>query len=177
MADRLGDTERNATSNRATAAKPAAGGRFVIQEHHARRLHWDLRLEHDGVLLSWAVPRGIPPDPKRNHLAVHTEDHPLEYLEFEGDIPKGEYGGGYMRIWDRGHYEAHKMRDDEVIVTFHGDRVRGRYALFQTDGKNWMIHRMDPPEDPGSRCPRTSSRCSRRSRRISLATRTATGSR
>ena len=124
------------------------GGRFVIQEHHARRLHWDLRLEHDGALASWAVPRGIPPDPKRNHLAVHTEDHPLEYLEFEGDIPKGEYGGGSMHIWDRGHYEAQKMRDDEVIVTFHGDRVRGRYALFQTDGKNWMIHRMDPPEDP-----------------------------
>jgi len=124
------------------------GGRFVIQEHHARRLHWDLRLEHDGVLLSWAVPRGIPPDPKRNNLAVHTEDHPLEYLEFQGDIPKGEYGGGSMHIWDRGHYETHKMRDDEVIVTFHGDRVRGRYALFQTDGKNWMIHRMDPPEDP-----------------------------
>jgi bifunctional non-homologous end joining protein LigD len=124
------------------------GGRFVIQEHHARSMHWDLRLEHDGVLLSWAVPRGIPPDPKRNNLAVHTEDHPLEYLEFEGDIPRGEYGGGSMRIWDRGRYEAHKMNDDEVIVTLHGDQARGRYALFQTDGNNWMIHRMDPPEDP-----------------------------
>jgi bifunctional non-homologous end joining protein LigD len=124
------------------------GGRFVIQEHHARSMHWDLRLEHDGVLLSWAVPRGIPPDPKRNNLAVHTEDHPLEYLEFEGDIPRGEYGGGSMRIWDRGRYQAHKMNDDEAIVTLHGDRVRGRYALFQTDGNNWMIHRMDPPEDP-----------------------------
>jgi bifunctional non-homologous end joining protein LigD len=124
------------------------GGRFVVQEHHARRLHWDLRLEHDGVLLSWAVPRGIPPDPKRNHLAVHTEDHPLEYLDFAGDIPRGEYGAGQMHIWDRGRYEAHKLEDDEVIVTFHGDRVRGRYALFQTDGDNWMIHRMDPPEDP-----------------------------
>ena len=124
------------------------GGRFVIQEHHARSMHWDLRLEHDGVLLSWAVPRGIPPDPKRNNLAVHTEDHPLEYLEFEGDIPRGEYGGGSMRIWDRGRYEAHKMNDHEVIVTLHGDRARGRYALFQTDGDNWMIHRMDPPEDP-----------------------------
>jgi bifunctional non-homologous end joining protein LigD len=124
------------------------GGRFVVHEHHARRLHWDLRLEHDGVLLSWAVPRGIPPDPKRNHLAVHTEDHPLEYLDFAGDIPRGEYGAGQMHIWDRGRYEAHKLEDDEVIVTFHGDRVRGRYALFQTDGDNWMIHRMDPPEDP-----------------------------
>lgn len=124
------------------------GGRFVIQEHHARSMHWDLRLEHDGVLLSWAVPRGIPIDPKRNNLAVHTEDHPLEYLEFEGDIPRGEYGGGSMRIWDRGRYEAHKMNDDEVIVTLHGDRARGRYALFQTDGDNWMIHRMNPPDDP-----------------------------
>ncbi|HEY4398623.1 MAG TPA: non-homologous end-joining DNA ligase [Acidimicrobiia bacterium] len=124
------------------------GGRFVIQEHHARSMHWDLRLEQDGVLLSWALPRGIPPDPKRNHLAVHTEDHPLEYIEFEADIPRGEYGAGTMRIWDRGWYEAEKMNDDEVIVTLHGGRARGRYALFQTDGKNWMIHRMDPPEDP-----------------------------
>jgi bifunctional non-homologous end joining protein LigD len=125
-----------------------AEARFVIQEHHARRLHWDLRLEHDGVLLSWAVPRGIPTDPKRNNLAVHTEDHPLEYLDFEGEIPKGEYGAGTMRIWDRGRYEAHKVEDGEVIVTLHGERAHGRYALFQTDGDNWMIHRMDPPDDP-----------------------------
>jgi bifunctional non-homologous end joining protein LigD len=125
-----------------------AEARFVIQEHHARRLHWDLRLEHDGVLLSWAVPRGLPVDQKRNNLAVHTEDHPLEYLDFEGEIPKGEYGAGTMRIWDRGRYEAHKLEDDEVIVTLRGERARGRYALFQTDGDNWMIHRMDPPEDP-----------------------------
>jgi bifunctional non-homologous end joining protein LigD len=130
------------------AAAGEPGERFVIHEHHARSMHWDLRLEHDGVLLSFAVPRGIPPDPKRNNLAVHTEDHPLEYLEFEGDIPKGEYGGGSMRVWDRGRYEAEKMRDDELIITLHGGRVRGRYALFQTDGDNWMIHRMDPPEDP-----------------------------
>src|SRR5215218_11063170 len=121
--------------------------RFVIQEHHARRLHWDLRLEHEGTLASWAVPKGIPADPKRNNLAVRTEDHPLEYLDFHGDIPEGEYGAGTMRIWDRGTYELHKFRDDEVMVTFHGERLEGKYVLFRTGGKNWMIHRMDPPQD------------------------------
>jgi bifunctional non-homologous end joining protein LigD len=126
----------------------AKASRFVIQEHHARRLHWDLRLEHDGTLVSFALPKGVPQDPRRNRLAVHTEDHPLEYLDFEGDIPKGEYGAGTMRIWDHGTYDAEKFRDDEVIATFDGERVKGRYALFQTSGKNWMIHRMDPPADP-----------------------------
>jgi bifunctional non-homologous end joining protein LigD len=123
--------------------------RFVVQEHHARSLHWDLRLEHDGTLASWAVPKGIPQDPRRNNLAVRTEDHPLEYLEFHGEIPKGEYGAGTMKIWDRGTYELHKWREDEVMVTFAGERVQGRYVLFRTDGSNWMIHRMDPPQDPG----------------------------
>jgi bifunctional non-homologous end joining protein LigD len=122
--------------------------RFVVQEHHARSLHWDLRLEHEGTLASWAVPKGIPPDPRRNNLAVRTEDHPLEYLDFHGEIPAGEYGAGTMKIWDRGTYELHKWREDEVMVTLAGERVRGRYVLFRTDGSNWMIHRMDPPEDP-----------------------------
>src|SRR5687768_13118764 len=129
-------------------AQAAGAPRFVVQEHHARRLHWDLRLEHDGVLASWAVPRGIPPGPERNHLAVRTEDHPLEYLEFHGEIPAGQYGAGSMTIWDRGTYEQHKWRDKEVMVTFHGERVRGRYVLFRTRGDDWMIHRMDPAEDP-----------------------------
>ncbi|MGI8920832.1 MAG: non-homologous end-joining DNA ligase [Solirubrobacteraceae bacterium] len=135
----------------------AGEGRFVVQEHHARSLHWDLRLERDGVLVSWAVPKGIPLDSKHNHLAVHVEDHPLEYLDFHGEIPAGNYGAGIVKIWDRGTYEAEKFRADEVIVRLHGERVSGRYALFRTDrrgrsqggdGENWMIHRMDPPQDP-----------------------------
>jgi bifunctional non-homologous end joining protein LigD len=132
------------------ASEGTEGGRFVIQEHHARRLHWDLRLERNGALASWAVPNGIPDDPKRNRKAVRTEDHPLEYLEFEGEIPEGQYGAGTMSIWDRGTYECEKFRDDEVIVVFHGERVTGRYALFRAgrDPKDWMIHRMDPAE-PG----------------------------
>jgi bifunctional non-homologous end joining protein LigD len=128
--------------------KRAKGNRFVVHEHHARRLHWDLRLEHDGALASWALPKGVPQDPKQNRLAVRTEDHPLEYLEFEGEIPKGEYGAGKIEVWDRGTYEAEKFRDDEVILTFAGELVKGKYALFQTKGDNWMIHRMDPPLDP-----------------------------
>jgi bifunctional non-homologous end joining protein LigD len=129
-------------------SKGAEGNRFVVHEHHARRLHWDLRLERDGALASWALPKGVPQDPKENRLAVRTEDHPLEYLEFKGEIPKGQYGAGTIEIWDRGTYEAEKFRDDEVIATFAGERVKGRYAIFQTDGDNWMIHRMDPPLDP-----------------------------
>jgi bifunctional non-homologous end joining protein LigD len=132
-----------------TGADAAGSGRFVVQEHDATNLHWDLRLEHEGVAVSWALPKGVPQHPDENRLAVHTEDHPLKYLEWEGEIPKGEYGAGTMSIWDRGSYEAEKFRDDEVILTFAGERVSGRYALFQTEGKNWMIHRMDPPADAG----------------------------
>jgi bifunctional non-homologous end joining protein LigD len=146
MADRLGAYRKK----RNLDATPEPGGRrFVVQEHHARRLHWDLRLEHEGVLASWALPRGVPDHPDENRLAVRTEDHPLEYLEFEGEIPKGEYGAGTMTVWDRGTYEAEKFREDEVIAVFHGERLRGRYALFRTRGDDWLIHRMDPPEREG----------------------------
>jgi DNA ligase D-like protein (predicted polymerase)/DNA ligase D-like protein (predicted ligase)/DNA ligase D-like protein (predicted 3'-phosphoesterase) len=135
------------------AKAPATGNddTFVIQEHHARRLHYDFRLERDGVLVSWAVPKNLPETTSVNHLAVHTEDHPLEYATFEGSIPKGEYGGGKVIVWDSGTYETEKFRDNgpdgpekggEVIVTLHGNKIEGRYALIQTGGKNWLAHRM-----------------------------------
>lgn len=124
--------------------------RFVIQEHHARRLHHDLRLERDGVLKSWAVPKGVPETSGRNHLAVQTEDHPIEYLDFEGTIPAGEYGAGSMTVWDAGTYAVEKWRDDEVIFTLTGSTGgplgRVRLVLIRTDGagekSSWLLHRM-----------------------------------
>lgn len=140
-------------------AAPTAGNNdfFVIQEHHARRLHYDFRLERNGVLVSWAVPKNLPDSPSVNHLAVHTEDHPLEYGSFEGEIPRGEYGGGKVILWDTGTYETEKFNDNapdgpakggEVIVTLHGKKIDGRYALIQTDGKNWLAHRMKDQQRP-----------------------------
>jgi bifunctional non-homologous end joining protein LigD len=136
---------------------PPGGASFVIQEHHARRLHWDFRLERDGVLVSWAIPNGVPTDPKKNHLAVQTEDHPLEYGSFEGTIPKGEYGAGEVTLWDWGTYDLEKWRGvpghsdeggkGEVIVTLHGQPDGGlgggptKIALIKTQ-ENWLAHRM-----------------------------------
>lgn len=134
-------------------AAPAGGGttrRFVIQEHHARRLHYDLRIEDRGVLVSWAVPKGVPESSGRNHLAVMTEPHPMEYLTFAGSIPAGEYGAGEMTVWDTGTVDLEKWRDDEVIGTFTG-RDGGplgsaRLALIRTEGEgeksSWLLHRM-----------------------------------
>ena len=131
-----------AAPRRRRAKKPA----FVVQEHHARSLHWDFRLERDGVLVSWALPKGLPTDKETNHLALHTEDHPLEYASFEGEIPEGEYGGGTVALWDSGSYEELKWTDREVMVVLEGTltgRASGHFVLFPTRGKNWMIHRMD----------------------------------
>ncbi|MFI4989872.1 MAG: DNA ligase D [Solirubrobacterales bacterium] len=140
------------------ARKPAEQApRFVVHEHSATRLHWDLRLERDGVLASWAVPKGLPQAPKENHLAVWTEDHPLEYVDFHGEIPKGQYGAGTMKIWDHGTYEVLKWEPRKIEVALHGERIDARYALFPISSppkpgerpKEWMIHRMDPPADAG----------------------------
>lgn len=125
-------------------ATPAGGhdATFVIQEHHARRLHYDFRLERDGVLVSWAVPKNLPGTASVNHLAVRTEDHPLEYATFEGEIPRGEYGAGTVTVWDSGTYDTEKFRDDEIIVYLRGTRVSGRYALIRTNHDQWLVHRM-----------------------------------
>jgi bifunctional non-homologous end joining protein LigD len=152
--DRLTDyrSKRSATKTPepvpAERAAATDGRSFVIQEHHARRLHFDFRLEHDGVLVSWALPKGVPTEPKKNHLAVQTEDHPLEYGSFEGTIPAGQYGGGEVTIWDAGSYELEKWRDgEEVIATLTGRKGGGlgssrRLALIHTGERNWLVHLM-----------------------------------
>src|SRR6202012_5443136 len=105
---------------------PVRRNRFLGQGHNAPRLHWDLRLEHDGVLASWAVPNGIPPDPAEHRLAGRPEAHPLEDLEVHGETPTGQYGAGTMTIWDHGTYELHKWEPRKVEVTFHGEQLSGR---------------------------------------------------
>ncbi len=137
----------------ADGAGAERAGRFVIQEHHARRLHYDVRLERDGVLVCWAVPKGLPEEPGRPRLAVHTEDHPIEYLDFHGEIPAGEYGGGSMTIWDAGHYDVEKWSDDEVAVTLHGERVDARFVFVRGSSDrtaDWLVQRRRSPGTAGS---------------------------
>jgi DNA ligase D-like protein (predicted 3'-phosphoesterase) len=115
---------------------------FVVQEHHARRLHYDLRLEKEGVLKSWAVPKGVPQKAGEKRLAVQTEDHPFEYGRFEGTIPKGEYGAGTVEIWDRGQYESKIWENDKIEFILHGQKLHGRYVLarFRKAGeKDWIL--------------------------------------
>jgi bifunctional non-homologous end joining protein LigD len=141
-----------------------AGGRprFVVQRHRARRLHYDFRLEIEGVLVSWAVPKGLTLDPKARHLAVHVEDHPLEYADFEGVIPGGEYGAGDVIVWDRGTWELHAATDarkavdsGEIHVDLFGSKLRGRFVLVRTGkasaGKEqWLVlHKRDDDAVPG----------------------------
>jgi bifunctional non-homologous end joining protein LigD len=119
---------------------------FVVQRHDARRLHYDFRLERDGVLASWAVPKGVPLEPGVRALAVHVEDHPLDYGSFEGEIPKGEYGAGSVEIWDSGTYDlVEEKRDGGLTVRLHGKRLNGTWTLIPAhlDGKeqNWLLVR------------------------------------
>jgi bifunctional non-homologous end joining protein LigD len=117
------------------------GDSFVVQEHHASRLHWDFRLEMDGVLKSWAVPKGPPEKPGLRRLAVQVEDHPIEYGGFEGVIPSG-YGKGAVKLWDRGSYDLESRRDEKIVFRLNGQRLKGRYALVHTDGQNWLLMKL-----------------------------------
>ena len=137
-------------------APPPSGNRFVVQRHRATRLHYDLRLEMNGVLVSWAVPKGPTLDPNAKRMAVHVEDHPLEYFDFEGVIPKGEYGGGDVIVWDWGTWTPAKdkdepgqrVRDGELHFDLEGEKLRGRFALVRrgTSGakEQWLLfHKRD----------------------------------
>jgi len=124
-----------------------SGSIFVIQEHHASHLHWDLRLEMDGVLRSWAIPKDPPLKPGIRRLAIQTEDHPLEYADFEGLISEGQYGAGEVKIWDRGTFELESLHDDKMVVIMSGARMKGAYILLRFrpktgDGRNtWLFFR------------------------------------
>ena len=146
-----------------------AGRRFVIQKHAARSLHYDFRLEADGILKSWAVPKGPSTNPKDKRLAVPTEDHPLDYRDFEGVIPKGEYGAGAVIVWDRGAYrnltedeDGHEVPVSEALASGHlkiwleGEKLRGGYALTRIGkGKDlrWLLVKMDDREADARRNP------------------------
>jgi DNA ligase D-like protein (predicted 3'-phosphoesterase) len=122
--------------------KPAGKRIFVVQEHHARRLHYDLRLENGGVLRSWAVPKGIPDSTEQKRLAVQTEDHPIEYAKFEGTIPAGQYGAGTVKIWDHGSFEPKVWDENMVEFTLNGQRLKGRYVLVRlkkAGEKSWLL--------------------------------------
>ena len=137
--------KRNFTVTPEPAGAPdMSGNRFVVQEHHARHMHFDLRLERDGVLKSWAVPKGIPETAGTKHLAVAVEDHPPEYASFEGEIPKGEYGAGTVTIWDTGTYETKHWDDEKIEVVLRGKRLDGLYVLvkFRRAGdRDWLLFR------------------------------------
>ena len=115
--------------------------RFVVQEHHARNLHYDLRLEMDGVLRSWAVPKGPPRIDGVRRLAVQVEDHPIDYIDFEGIIPEGQYGAGTVSTWDRGTYTLEKFNPGELTFILHGKKLHGRYALVCLENRpqDWLM--------------------------------------
>lgn len=116
-------------------------GKFVVQEHDATRLHWDFRLEMDGVLKSWAVPKTPPTRPGVRRLAVEVEDHDLDYIDFEGTIPEGEYGAGTVKIWDRGTFRLESRKPDKLVFDLRGDKMKGRYVLlhFTDKPENWLL--------------------------------------
>lgn len=150
----------------------SAGGRFVIQKHDASSLHYDFRLETEGVLASWAVPKGPSTDPREKRLAIRTEDHPVDYIDFEGVIPEPEYGAGAVMVWDAGSYRnlaepdeeggdppsvARQIEEGRVKVWLEGEKVAGGYALVRTrgsgDDEQWLLIKMDDEEADARRNP------------------------
>jgi len=123
-----------------------SGNSFVIHRHHASHLHYDLRLEQDGVLKSWAVPRGLPPNPGVKRLAVQTEDHPMKYLTFDGEIPKGQYGAGEMWIYALGKYQITKDKKDGFYFRLSSKEVNGEYRIYKIKNKEWLLERVDTPQ-------------------------------
>jgi DNA ligase D-like protein (predicted 3'-phosphoesterase) len=114
---------------------------FVIQKHHTRNLHWDFRLEMDGVLKSWAVPKEPPIEPGLKRLAVQVEDHELDYADFEGEIAEGEYGAGKVEIWDNGTYTLIDRKPKKIVFELQGEKLKGKYTLvqFTKEEKNWLF--------------------------------------
>lgn len=127
------------TSESESEFKASDAGRFVVQEHHASHLHWDFRLEVEGVLKSWAIPKGPPEAPGIRRLAIQTEDHPMDYIDFEGVIAEGQYGAGRVVIWDRGTYDVEKFEPREIVVNLRGTRLRGLYVLVRTKDDQWIM--------------------------------------
>ncbi len=117
---------------------------YVIQEHHAKRLHWDLRFEIDNVLKSWVLPKYPPQNEGEKRLAVQVDDHPIEYALFEGEIPEGNYGAGQVKIWDRGTFELVEKADKKLVVNIKGDKLKGKYCLlhFKPNEKNWLFFKL-----------------------------------
>ncbi|MFO7817048.1 MAG: DNA polymerase ligase N-terminal domain-containing protein [Thermodesulfobacteriota bacterium] len=138
---------------------------FVIQQHDASTLHFDFRIQDQGVLKSWAVPKGPSTDPKQKRLAIPTEDHPLAYADFEGIIPEGEYGAGTVLVWDRGEYEnlnkdkgeeksvSKQIKDGQVTIRLKGKKISGGYALIRTGDKRWLLIKMDDEQADARRNP------------------------
>jgi DNA ligase D-like protein (predicted 3'-phosphoesterase) len=123
--------------------------RFVVHEHKATRLHWDFRLELDGVLKSWAVPKRPPIKPGVRRLAIEVEDHDLNYLSFEGTIPEGQYGAGTVKIWDIGEYNIDSVNPVKIVIRMFGKKMRGRYVLVKFKGrnKNWLLIKTKTNDD------------------------------
>jgi bifunctional non-homologous end joining protein LigD len=144
---RLGaESDSGKTSESASSSKQDAEGIYVVQRHQARTLHWDLRLEKDGVLVSWAVPKEPPTTKGVRRLAVQVEDHAVDYASFHGTIREGEYGAGTVEIWDHGTYQTERWSEKEIVVHIKGQRLNGRYCLvrFAKVENGWLLFKCGP---------------------------------